>query len=87
MVKRRRTKRIGPPGPRYGRTIRKKLAEIQYERKRKHSCHNCESKSVKYTSVGIWKCSRCGITFTGGAYTPYTEIGEIARRNVRRRAQ
>lgn len=84
MVKRRRTKRIGPPGPRYGRTLRKKFSEIQSERKRKHTCHNCESKSVKNASVGIWKCSRCGVIFTGGAYVPYTEIGEIARRNVRR---
>jgi len=35
---------------------------------------------VKRISVGIWKCKKCGITFTGGAYSPTTKLGVVAKR-------
>jgi len=31
-------------------------------------------------SVGVWTCRKCGYTFAGGAYTPFTKIGTIAKR-------
>jgi ribosomal protein L37AE/L43A len=31
-------------------------------------------------SVGVWGCRKCGFTFTGGAYTPTTKLGIVARR-------
>jgi large subunit ribosomal protein L37Ae len=30
--------------------------------------------------VGVWKCKKCGFTFTGGAYTPVTKLGVVAKR-------
>jgi len=30
--------------------------------------------------VGIWKCKKCSYTFSGGAYTPVTKLGIVARR-------
>jgi ribosomal protein L37AE/L43A len=35
---------------------------------------------VKRESVGVWKCSKCGFTFSGGAYTPTTKLGVVAKR-------
>jgi large subunit ribosomal protein L37Ae len=35
---------------------------------------------VKRESVGVWKCKKCDYTFTGGAYTPTTKLGVIAKR-------
>jgi len=28
----------------------------------------------------VWKCRKCGLTFTGGAYTPVTKLGVVAKR-------
>jgi ribosomal protein L37AE/L43A len=30
--------------------------------------------------VGIWTCRKCNFTFAGGAYTPLTKLGIIAKR-------
>jgi hypothetical protein len=30
--------------------------------------------------VGVWKCGKCEFTFAGGAYTPSTKLGAVARR-------
>jgi large subunit ribosomal protein L37Ae len=78
-----RKKKVGPTarfGARYGTAPRKHVAEIEVEMKKLHECPKCESKSVKRLSVGVWVCRRCGYTFTGGAYTPFTKLGEISKR-------
>jgi ribosomal protein L37AE/L43A len=38
---------------------------------------------VKRESVGIWKCRKCGFTYTGGAYTPITKLGIVAKRSAK----
>jgi large subunit ribosomal protein L37Ae len=30
--------------------------------------------------VGVWKCQKCSFTFAGGAYTPTTKLGAVAKR-------
>jgi large subunit ribosomal protein L37Ae len=30
--------------------------------------------------VGVWKCRKCDHTFAGGAYTPVTKLGVVAKR-------
>jgi ribosomal protein L37AE/L43A len=37
----------------------------------------------KRESVGIWKCGKCGLTYTGGAYTPITKLGIVAKRSAK----
>ena len=78
-----RTKKVGPTrglGPRYGSTVRKRYIKIVAEMKKPHRCPQCQFTRVKRVSVGIWACQKCGFTFTGGAYTPTTKLGIVARR-------
>jgi large subunit ribosomal protein L37Ae len=48
--------------------------------KKPHVCPQCGFPRVKRVSVGVWGCRKCGFTFTGGAYTPITKLGIVARR-------
>jgi large subunit ribosomal protein L37Ae len=79
----KRTKKVGPTrgfGPRYGATVRKRYIKVITELKKRHKCPQCGFSQVKRVSVGVWECRKCGYTFTGGAYTPTTKLGVIARR-------
>ena len=78
-----KTKKVGPTrglGPRYGATVRKRYVKVITELKKPHRCPSCGFVRVKRESVGIWVCGKCGHTFAGGAYTPYTKLGAIAKR-------
>ncbi|MFQ5758661.1 MAG: 50S ribosomal protein L37ae [Candidatus Bathyarchaeia archaeon] len=83
MVRKKRKKKVGPTrglGTRYGATVRKQYAKVLSEMKKPHRCPQCGSKSVQRESVGVWTCRKCGLTFTGGAYTPVTKLGIVAKR-------
>ena len=86
MVKRvmgKRTKKVGPTrgfGPRYGAMVRKRYIKVVTEMKKPHRCPQCGLLRVKRISIGVWKCRKCGFTFTGGAYTPTTKLGIVAKR-------
>jgi len=78
-----KTKKVGPTrglGARYGATVRKRYIEIISKMKTPQRCPQCSSKRVRRQSVGVWNCRKCGFTFTGGAYTPSTKLGTVARR-------
>jgi len=79
----KRTKKVGPTrglGPRYGATVRKRYSKVVKGMKKPHKCPQCGLQRVKRVSVGVWKCRKCGFTFTGGAYTPTTKLGVVAKR-------
>jgi len=76
-------KKVGPTrglGPRYGTSVRKRYIKVITELKKPHKCPQCGFVKVKRESVGVWKCKKCGFTFTGGAYTPTTKLGIVAKR-------
>ncbi len=78
-----RTKKVGPArglGVRYGSTVRKRYVKIVVELKKSHRCPACGFPRVRRQSVGVWKCQKCGHTYTGGAYTPTTKLGIVAKR-------
>jgi large subunit ribosomal protein L37Ae len=81
----RRSKRTttGRFGPRYGTSVRKKISQIETESKQKHECPKCSRIAVRRKSVGVWHCAECGNTFAGGAYTPVTKVGTVAKRSIR----
>ncbi len=83
MVRKKRKKRGGSTrglGARYGSTVRRRYEKVLSEMKKLHRCPQCGSKSVQRESVGVWICGKCGLTFTGGAYTPVTKLGVVAKR-------
>ena len=83
MKKVPRTKKVGPTrglGTRYGATVRKRYVKVITELKKPHKCPNCGFVRVHRVSVGIWKCGKCNFTYAGGAYTPMTKLGVVAKR-------
>lgn len=82
----KRTKKVGPArglGSRYGATVRKRYIKVVTEMKKPHKCPQCGFLRVKRESVGVWKCKKCGYTFTGGAYTPTTKLGIVSKRTAK----
>jgi len=78
-----KTKKVGPTrglGTRYGSTVRKRYVKVVTELKKPHRCSQCGFVRVRRVSVGVWKCSKCEFTFAGGAYTPVTKLGTVAKR-------
>jgi large subunit ribosomal protein L37Ae len=80
----KKTKSAGRFGARYGRKIRKLVAEIEEQTRALHKCPKCERKSVRRIGTGIWRCSKCGYTFSGGTYIPRTPVGIAVERAVKR---
>ncbi len=71
-----KTKKVGSAGRfgvRYGKKVRKIVAEIEKVQRTRHVCPKCGMKYVKRLASGIWFCSKCGSKFAGGAYYPYAE--------------
>ena len=82
----RKTKKVAMTrgfGPRYGATLRKRYIKILAETKKTHKCPQCGAEAVKRLSIGVWNCKKCDVTFTGGAYTPVTKLGVVAKRQVK----
>lgn len=61
-------------GSRYGKGVKKRVAEIERIQKQKHLCPNCETLAVKRLASGIWVCKKCGTKFAGAAYVPRAEM-------------
>ena len=82
----RKTKKVGMArglGPRYGSTLRKRYVKVVTEARKPHKCPQCGAETVRRESVGVWNCRKCGLTFAGGAYTPVTKLGVVAKRQVK----
>ena len=62
-------------GPRYGRTVKHKLAKIEAQQHSRHTCPYCSRQAARRKSVGIWHCGKCDSTFAARAYM----IGERPR--------
>ena len=60
----------GKLGPRYGRKIRARVANIEKNQRGKHSCPSCGRDTVKRVSAGVYECKKCNTKFTSGAYVP-----------------
>ncbi len=80
MAKKKKVGSTGRFGARYGVKVKETIKEIEEAKKKEYECPRCSHKQVKRDSTGIWDCSRCGLTFAGGAYTP--QLGKKIQRIV-----
>ncbi|WP_181685537.1 50S ribosomal protein L37ae [Halorhabdus salina] len=83
MAERGETGSAGRFGARYGRVARRRVAQIEEDMRDEHKCPECGEDRVSRQGTGIWECSYCGYTFTGGAYSPQTPGGRAAERSIR----
>jgi len=83
-AKGRVTGSAGRFGPRYGRFVRKRVAEMEKVSRAFHRCPKCDMMSVKRQGTGIWSCRKCGYTFAGGAFQPQTPTLRVALRTIER---
>ncbi len=78
----KKTRSAGRFGPRYGRKVRKMVADIEDIMHSAHECPQCGRKSVSRIGTGIWSCSKCKRTFAGGTYVPQTPMGKSLNRSL-----
>jgi len=86
-AKGRVTGSAGRFGCRYGRFVRKRVAEMESVSRAAHRCPRCDMVSVRRMGTGIWGCRKCGFKFAGGAYQPQTPTLRIALRTIERSIQ
>ena len=67
-TKSKKTKSSGRFGPRYGKTIKDKLVQVEKKQRVKQKCPFCGKIGVKRLSKGIWKCPRCEKKFANNTY-------------------
>jgi large subunit ribosomal protein L37Ae len=67
MPKTRKVKAAGRFGPRYGRRVRTKVADIETNQRKKQPCIFCNG-TAKRLAKGIWQCKKCDKKFAGHTY-------------------
>ena len=73
-------------GSRYGVSVRQRAGHVLSKLNRKYTCPTCQYKQVTRKSRGIWHCKKCGHTFAGGVWEPFTRASEANSRVLRRGA-
>ncbi|MBW6518768.1 MAG: 50S ribosomal protein L37ae [ANME-2 cluster archaeon] len=79
-----KTRSAGRFGVRYGRKVRKLVANIEERMRQDYKCPKCGLMTIRRTDTGIWNCKKCDHTFTGGTYVPNTSMGLAVTRSVKK---
>ena len=77
----RKTKKVGSTGrfgARYGAKLRRRVLDIEKRRADPQRCPSCATRALTRKAVGLWNCKKCGLSFAGGAYVPFTDAGKAA---------
>ena len=84
----KKTKKVGSTGrfgARYGAKLRRRVLDIERRRADPQRCPSCATRALTREAVGLWSCKKCGLSFAGGAYVPFTDAGKAARRAIAQR--
>lgn len=84
----KKTKKVGSTGrfgARYGAKLRRRVLDIERRRSEPQRCPSCATRALAREAVGLWKCKKCGLSFAGGAYVPFTDAGKAAKRAIAQR--
>ncbi len=65
-----------------GAEIRKRVKAINASKRAKYACPVCGKKKVKRKGFAVWNCNSCNATFSGGAYTATTPVGEAGSKII-----
>lgn len=68
MIKEKKFGSIKRFGSRYGLKIKKRIADIEKNQRKKQKCPYCNKLSAKRIAAGVWECRSCASKFTGDAY-------------------
>lgn len=71
-------------GARYGVSVRRNAGSALAKKNSKYTCPVCHYRKVSRQAVGIWSCGKCGHTFAGGAWEPFTRASDANARILRR---
>jgi|TARA_B100000287_G_scaffold79778_1_gene72102 large subunit ribosomal protein L37Ae len=83
----KRTQKAGATarfGSRYGVSVRRRAGKALAKKSRQYTCPSCHYQKVKRRAAGIWECKKCGHTFSGGVWEPFTRATSANQRIVRR---
>ena len=83
----KRTQKTGATarfGSRYGGSVRRRAGAAIAKVKRSYTCPVCQYPKVKRQASGIWGCKKCGHTFAGGVWEPFTRASDANNRIIRR---
>ncbi len=67
-TKTKKTKSAGRFGARYGKTVKRKLVEVEIKQRKKQTCPICKKGTAKRLSKGIWQCKKCKKKFASDVY-------------------
>ena len=84
----KRTQKAGATGrfgARYGVSVRRNAGMAMKKKMLVHTARYVNTEGNR-KSVGIWSCGKCGHTFAGGAWEPYTRASDANNRIIRRNA-
>lgn len=70
MARTKKSGASGKYGARYGATMKKEMNKIIKAQKTKYTCPECQKKTLKRISSGVWECTKCGAKIAGKAFTP-----------------
>ncbi len=71
-------------GARYGVSVRRRASSVLKKVKKEYTCPVCQYPKVRRDSPGIWGCKKCGHTFAGGVWQPFTRASDANNRIIRR---
>lgn len=71
-AKTKRIKSAGRFGTGYGKP-KERLIEIEKKQRKKQKCIACNGRA-KRVFLGVWKCNKCGKTFSAHSY--FLEVGK-----------
>jgi|TARA_B100002003_G_C14123775_1_gene540528 large subunit ribosomal protein L37Ae len=69
MVEKKKKSSTKRFGPRYGRKLKEKVADIEAGHRGRHKCPYCGKNGIKRLSIGIWFCRLCKVKFASKAYS------------------
>lgn len=64
---------------RYGMKLRRIVADINRQKKKKYTCPTCGKNKVRRAGFALYVCSSCKATYAGAAYSLSSNLGDTVK--------